>query len=166
MKRLINDIEKVYREYSKGVYFYLVRLTGDEQLSEDLLQETFYQAIRTANRFRGDCSIKTWLCEIAKNRFYSYLKKNKSDWDDISLYEESVCNDNNLEEIVCAKAELVEIIEKVNKMGEVGEIFLMHIRDGFSYSEIAALKGKSEVWVRVNCFRVKQNIIKRKGLGV
>ena len=71
------DIEKLYNEYFKTVYKYLICLTHSKEIAEDLTQETFCKAISKISTFRGDCKISVWLCEIAKNLWFNELKKNK-----------------------------------------------------------------------------------------
>ena len=61
------EAEEIYQKYAKTVYRYLLSLTNDEDLAEELTQETFYQAIRSSDRFDGSCKLTTWLCAIATN---------------------------------------------------------------------------------------------------
>ena len=65
------SIEEAYREHSRTVYRYLLSLTHDVGLSEELTQETFFQAIKSVERFDGSCKVSTWLCAIAKNLLLS-----------------------------------------------------------------------------------------------
>ena len=62
----MQNIEEVYKQYSNTVYKYLFCLTGKEEIAEELTQETFAIAIKQINKFRGDCKISVWLCQIAK----------------------------------------------------------------------------------------------------
>ena len=61
-------IKKIYEEYKKDVFVYLMSLTNDTCLSEDLVSETFLSAIKSIYRFKGESSIKTWLFSIARNK--------------------------------------------------------------------------------------------------
>ncbi|MEA4815059.1 MAG: sigma factor [Oscillospiraceae bacterium] len=61
------SMDEVYRTHAQTVYRYLLSLTRDAALAEELTQETFYQAVRSAERFDGSCKVSTWLCAIAKN---------------------------------------------------------------------------------------------------
>ena len=70
-------MEEIYKEYSKKVYRYLLTLTNNEDVAEELLQETFYSAVKNINKFRKESSIKTWLYVIAKNKWIDYCKKEK-----------------------------------------------------------------------------------------
>ena len=70
----MKDFEELYQLYQKDIYFFLLKLTGYEvSLAEELTQETFYQAFFSLKNFRGECAIKSWLCQIAKNTYYKYL---------------------------------------------------------------------------------------------
>ena len=60
-------IEEIYEMYSKKVFLFLLSKTNSEQLAEELTQETFFQAVQCIDRFKGNSSILTWLCGIAKN---------------------------------------------------------------------------------------------------
>mgnify|MGYP004420672877 CR=1 FL=1 len=71
----MTEFEEIYREYFDQVYIYIRRLSGDAHLAEDITGETFYKALRSLHRFRGDCDIRIWLCQIAKNCYYTHLKK-------------------------------------------------------------------------------------------
>ena len=63
----MESFEELYLEHRQAVYAYLLRLTRDTDRAEDLLSETFLQAIRSAPSFRGESSVRTWLCGIARN---------------------------------------------------------------------------------------------------
>ena len=71
------EFEDVYKAYFGPVYRYLLRLSGDEQLAEELAAETFFRALRAAEGFRGECEVRVWLCQIAKNAYYTHQKKSR-----------------------------------------------------------------------------------------
>lgn len=68
-------IDEIYRENAAMLYKYLCGLTQDSGLAEELTQETFFQAIKGIDKFRGDCKISVWLCGIAKKIWYKELEK-------------------------------------------------------------------------------------------
>lgn len=74
---LMIDIERLYRKYRKDIFNHLFWLTHDPDLSEDLLQETFLQAIKGIQAFRGDSTVKTWLYSIARHLWIGHLRKKK-----------------------------------------------------------------------------------------
>lgn len=75
----MQDMDAVYRQHAQTVFKYLMLLTHDADLAEELTQETFYQAVRSIDRFDESCKITTWLCAIAKNQYFSYMKKTCAD---------------------------------------------------------------------------------------
>lgn len=80
MKRrgMVKDIKKAYEEYYQTVFGFLLGITaGNYDLSEELTQETFYRAAKNIGKFRGDCKMSTWLCQIAKYAYFQYLDKQK-----------------------------------------------------------------------------------------
>ena len=69
--------EIVFEQYYEDVYRFLRALTRDRDLAEELTQETFLRAIRSIDTYRGEGEFRVWLCSIAKNLFYSQMKKQK-----------------------------------------------------------------------------------------
>ena len=70
-------MEEMYDRYSGMVKAYLTRLSGSSELAEELTQETFYQAVRSIDRFDGRCSASTWLCGIAKHLYIDAVRRRK-----------------------------------------------------------------------------------------
>ena len=79
----MEPMEQIYQQYAAMVYRYLLGLTRDADLAEELTQETFYQAIRTSERYDGTSKVSTWLCGIARNVLQTHRRKNPAaeDWD-------------------------------------------------------------------------------------
>ena len=71
----MQPMDEIYQEYARTVYKYLLSKTCNEDLAEELTQETFYQAVRSIDRFDESCKISTWLCALAKNQLFSYQRK-------------------------------------------------------------------------------------------
>ena len=69
------NIEELYRTYFDIVYRYIRSISQDGSLAEEVTQETFFKALKKADQFRGDCDVRVWLCQIAKNTLYDHLKK-------------------------------------------------------------------------------------------
>ena len=151
--------QKVYEEYARSVYRFLLSLTGEETLAEELLQETFYQALQHIDRFEGRCSLYTWLCQIGKNAWYKELKRKKRYSED-SLTELKLSFDANLEGNAIKSEELWRIRQAIGRLQEpYREVFIMHALGEVKLKEIAQLYGKSESWARVTYFRAKQQIV-------
>ena len=102
----MQNIEEIYKEYSTSVYKYLFCLTQNKEISEDLTQETFALAVKDIKKFRGDCKLSVWLCQIAKHLWYKELKKkNRSVNVSFEEIKEDVLYNETLEDIICAKEE-------------------------------------------------------------
>lgn len=71
------EFENIYELYFRDVYYYILSLSKDKYISEDITSETFLKAMKAIDNFRGDTSVRVWLCQIAKNEYFSYLRKNK-----------------------------------------------------------------------------------------
>ncbi len=69
------SFETIYRQHAQMVYQFLIRLCGDPDLAEDLLQDTFLKAIEKSDTFDQRCKLTSWLCQIAKNTCYDHLRK-------------------------------------------------------------------------------------------
>ncbi|HLN63149.1 MAG TPA: RNA polymerase sigma factor, partial [Symbiobacteriaceae bacterium] len=72
---LIHDTAELYSRYGHLVHAYLLRLTGSPDAAEELLQETFYHAVRAAATYRGDAPPSTWLCAIARRLYINQVKR-------------------------------------------------------------------------------------------
>lgn len=70
-------MEEIYEKYYEAIYKYLLSISYNKDIAEELTQETFYRAIVNINKFRGDCDFQVWLYVIARNLYYKYRKKNK-----------------------------------------------------------------------------------------
>ena len=92
------NIQEVYEQYFTIVYRYLLSLSHNTHIAEELTQETFFKALKKVDDFRGDCDLRVWLCQISRNTYYDYLKKNKKYCTDfqnhIKKFFLSVCSEN------------------------------------------------------------------------
>lgn len=164
----MSHIKDIYARYKQDVYIYLVSLTHDPILSEDLVSETFLAAIQSLNSFRGSSDIKTWLFSIARNKWYGYLRKKKNASDFDSLAKEYLYQEENLEKSFIDKTIVNKIMmllkdEEERKRG----IVLMRI-EGYSFYEIAMKYDISESSARVIDFRTKikiREILEKEGLS-
>lgn len=149
-------IEKLYMQYKQDIYIYLISLTHNHILSEDLLSDTFLSAIKSLPRFKGDSDIKTWLFSIARYKWFEYLRKEKKDlaFDDLaSLYISEGIENKIIEKRVSNR--ILELLDSEDKRSK--DIILMRI-NGYSYYEISLKYNISEGSARVIDFRTKKRI--------
>ena len=152
----MQSLEEIYKLYSRKVFLFLLSKTNNEQLAEELTQETFFQAIQCIDRFEGSSSVLTWLCGIAKNVWLKYLRKHQ----ELSIIEDEFLEieDKKLIEVQWEQKEILQMIHSMNE--PMREVMYLRLISNLSFSEIGEIIGKSENWTRVTFFRGKQKIIK------
>ena len=154
------ELDSVYREHTEFVYKYLFSLCHEEDTAEELLQETFYQAVKSAKRYDGTCKVTTWLCQIAKHLWYQELER-RNKYQSTVLNENLISKEYPLEEHLCQREQLLQIFQRVHILDETSkEIFFLRIMGDFSFKEIGQIFGKSDNWARVTFYRAKQKIVK------
>lgn len=150
-------MDAIYIKYCKCVYNFLYKLTNDIELSEELTQETFYTAIKKINTLNKKESIRTWLYQIAKNKWKDYLRKNKKA--NINLDENTVENlvaNYDIEEDMIAKDNIIEFYKKIHMLDiDTREIIYLKIIRNFTFKEISQILGKNEEWARTKFYRGK-----------
>lgn len=151
-------ITYIYERYKQDVFQYLMSLTHDKVLSEDLTSETFLSAIKSIMKFKGKSDIKTWLFSIARYKWYEHLRKHKATVSMEDLAQMYLLEMSSVESKIM-KAELIrralELLEKETERNR--EIVLMRI-EGYSFYEIARKYHISESSARVIDFRTKQKL--------
>lgn len=73
----MSDIEAAFEEHFRYVYLYILKLSRDEALAEEITSESFLKALSSIDSFKGDCDIRVWLCQIAKNCYFTTGKSSK-----------------------------------------------------------------------------------------
>ena len=153
------NMEEIYQAHARTVYKFLLSQCHDADLAEELTQETFYQAVRSIDRFNGSCKVSVWLCQIAKNLYYSQLRREKrlAPLEDCQIAEES--HEEELED----HSEAARIQELLHALREpYKEVFMWRVYGEKSFRDIGALFGKTENWACVTYHRAKRMI--REGL--
>lgn len=152
--------QKIYEEYAKPVYRFLLSLTGKDELAEELLSETFYQAFRHIDQFEGRCSLYTWLCQIGKNAWVKECRRNNR-YSEITLEDlKLVDHKPSLEEQIINKEQYYKILKALQGLSDIyRDVFVLHAIGEVKLKEIACIYGKTESWARVTYFRAKQQIV-------
>ena len=157
-------VEDIYKRYYKDVYYFLLSLSSSPELSEELTQETFYRALGSIGRFKGECQIQSWLCQIGKNAYLSWVKKQKhlagsGLREELSGEEKNEGREDSPEKLFIRKEETLSIYKVLHLLKEpYKEVFTLRILGELSYKEIGEIFGKGEGWARVICHRAKLKI--------
>ena len=154
------NIEEFYRTYFDIVYRYIRSISQDGSLAEEVTQETFFKALKKADQFRGDCDVRVWLCQIAKNTLYDHLKKQEKQLlGDEKLEKIESAGGELLEEKLAQRSQAMEIHKVLHRLSEpYKEVFSLRTFGELNFREIGMLFGKSENWARVTYYRARVKI--------
>lgn len=155
----MQNMEQLYEEYFNSVYKYLLCLTHDANLSEELTQETFCKAIEKIHTFKGNCKISVWLCQIAKNLLINEHNRNKK-YHSVSDEELVLLEDNiKLEDTIILNNEKINLYKKMQKLDNNSkEVVYLRITGELSFKEIGNILNKSENWARVTFYRARKKL--------
>lgn len=156
----MESFEEVYQKYLKEVYCFLLRLSGDREIAEELTQQTFAIAFEKLENFRGECKLSVWLCQIAKHEYYAWTKKqkryaNKLDENHADQGEDLLNGIINQENGQIIRKILHDLQEPYK------EVFMLRVMGEVSYRDIGQLFSKSESWARVTYYRAKKMIVEK-----
>ena len=157
----MEDMQTVYQRHAQTVYKFLLAKTRDPHLAEELTQETFCQALKSLDTFRGDCTPQVWLCAIAKHLWYQQLRKQKREVPTEDLPESP---GPSAEEGLLEREGQLDLLRLVHNLPEPArEVVYLRAFGGLSFREIGDVMGRTETWARVTFYRSKEKL--RNGGG-
>lgn len=149
----IDDFDEIYKENYQLVYKYLLSLTHNEDISEELTEETFYRATINISKFRNNSKLSTWLCKIAKNLWIDEIKRRKKV---VEIDDKDVII---TEDVFLEKEERMQLFKSIQKLDSLTrDVIYLKIKGDLSYKEIAEIMNTTETWVRVTFYRGKEKI--------
>ena len=156
----INDRHrKAYTDYFDTVYRYVLGLSRDGCVADEITQETFFKALKNLNTFKGQCKLSVWLCQIDKNCYFTYLEKEKRKG---ALPDEAASTTESLEAAFVSKETALQIHQILHDLAEpYKEVFSLRTFGELSFREIGDLFEKTESWARVTYHRAKLQIRQR-----
>lgn len=157
------EFEEIYKAYFGPVYRYLLRLSGSEQLAEELAAETFFRALRAAGGFRGGCEVRVWLCQIAKNAYYTHQKKSRRARPaDEALLGQVADPAPPPEEAADTRDRAARLRAIAERLPEpYREVFRLRAFGELPYKDIGSLYGKTANWACVTFHRAREMIRRR-----
>lgn len=151
----MTEFDEIYKRYFNVVYKYALSLTRNEHIAEEITQETFFKALRAIDKFDGRCKLYVWLCQIAKNTYFTGRQRIAKGNE---LVEEP-CADDALEEGLLNKENYFEIHKILHTLEEpYKEVFSLRVFGELPFRQIGELFGKTESWARVTYHRAKMKI--------
>lgn len=161
-RRVVQDFTDLYHEYATPVYRFLLSLTQDAQLAEELTQETLYRAFININKFREESSLFSWLCQIAKNLYLNEQKKGRKRKEAILTDSQEGIVDEDWTRKLLQKEQVLVIHQVLHTLSEpYKEVFMLKVFGELKFKDIANLFGKTESWAKMTYYRSKEQIVKR-----
>ena len=154
----MEDMEQVYQRHAQTVYKFLLAKTGDPHLAEELTQETFYQAVKSVDRFDGTCKVSVWLCQIAKHLWFQHLRKQKREAP-VPPEDLPEAPGPSAEEGLLEREGRMDLLKLVHNLPEPQrEVVYLRAFGGLSFREIGDVCGRTETWARVTFYRSKEKL--------
>lgn len=145
----MQDFEQVYRTYFTDVYRYVLSLCRNEGIAEEVTQQAFFKALQAIGGFRGECRLYVWLCQIAKNEYYTWLRKNRGG----EPVEDRV---EDLEHKFLRRETAFAVHKALRALSEpYKEVFSLRLFGELPFAQIGQLFGKTESWARVTYHRAR-----------
>lgn len=151
------SFDEIYQSYFDPVYRYVLSLSRDPHVAEEISQETFFKALRSLDHFQGKSSLKSWLCAIAKNLWLSEQRKKKIQPidDALPLPDPSI----GPEEAIVQQDESMRIHRLLHHLDEpYREVFTLRTLGQLKFRDIGELFGKSENWACVIYHRARARL--------
>lgn len=145
----MQDFEQVYRTYFTDVYRYVLSLCRNEGIAEEVTQQAFFKALQAIGGFRGECRLYVWLCQIAKNEYYTWLRKNRGG----EPMEDRV---EDLEQKFLRRETALAVHKVLHALSEpYKEVFSLRLFGELPFAQIGQLFSKTESWARVTYHRAR-----------
>lgn len=155
------DFEQVYQEYFSDVYKYVLSLCRNENIAEDVTQETFFKAMKNISKFNGSCKLYVWLCQIAKNTYFTQLQKQKryvlSTENEETILNSRVKVDIEKDFLDTEMSKRLHVL--LHHLSEpYKEVFTLRVFGELPFAQIAELFGKTDSWARLIFYRAKKQL--------
>ena len=151
------EFEQVYKEHFLSVYKYVLSLSRSKNVAEEITQEAFFKAMKNIDKFKGTCKIYVWICQIAKNTYFTMLEKEKKQpKNEIADLQDS-SSDVEKDFLNKDTARLLHI--KLHGLKEpYKEVFTLRVFGELPFSQISELFGKTDSWARLIFYRAKKQL--------
>ncbi len=129
----------IYAKYKKRLFGFLVRMTGDRDLAEDLMHETFFSALRNADQFDRDRNLLSWFFGIAHKKAIDYFRHAKVETDHQREAESSVGSRIDSPDKATDGKHVRQLISEALQTldPQQREVFLMRELGGVAFKDIA-----------------------------
>ncbi len=153
------NIEKIYNQYFRIIYRYLLSLCGDPHLAEELSQETFLKALSRKNPVNADDNVTSWLYTIARNLYFQHYNKSRRRQEILKKNTNEQFVDSPETEVMQKHGQL-RIHQLLHALAEpYREVFMLRNFGELSFREIAEIFGRNETWARTIYYRARKKLM-------
>jgi RNA polymerase sigma-70 factor (ECF subfamily) len=151
-------LEEIYESYAKEVFRYLFSISLDYEMTEEIVQETFFRAYLYIEKLRDE-QIKPWLFRVAYNLFIDLKRKEKKLVRKSTDFFDVENKTLNTEDQIIVQERLHTIIKYINELpaNQKNALILVSIHN-FTYEQTAKIMGVSESNVKILIFRARQSL--------
>ena len=154
----MDSMEEIYLKHGKMVYGFLFTRTQDPDLAEELTQETFYRAVKNIGKYKGESSVSTWLCGIAKNLWYEHVRRQKKH---MPLEEAEEIPVDSAETQLFHSWDSIQVLRLIHNLeNPMREVMYLRLVGNLTFGQIGEIMERSENWARVTYYRAKERIVK------
>lgn len=141
------DITLLYREYRDRVFGYLYSRVQNRHTAEDLCQDVFLKAVRSADSYDGTkASVSTWIYTITRNTLTDYYRSRRVE-EELPM---TLTDGEDAEEKAVQAEDLEHLAKALAKMDEkLRDVIVLHYYDGRTLRDVAQTMGLSYSYVKV-----------------
>ena len=150
------EFTELMQQYQRLIYTVCLQFVHDPHTAEEITQEAFYKAMTHLDRFDGRCRLYVWLCQIAKNTYLTYARRQRRH---APAPEGDGPSQPGFEDEVLDRGSAWELHKRLHQMREpYKEVFSLRVFGELSFSQIGQLFGKTDSWARLIFYRAKTEL--------
>ncbi len=165
-------LNEIMHRYKKPLFHFVTRYTRDEEISYDIVQETFFRVYKKAETFNPSYKFKTWLYQIALNLCRDYARKKKlqsfislDSWtkneEEISLHD-IIASDENIENLAEHRQTLKLLETQIDKLPhKLKTALILFALEDHSQEECARILGVTPKTVETRIYRARKTLLRK-----
>jgi RNA polymerase sigma-70 factor (ECF subfamily) len=151
----VPELEELYSGIKDKLYSYIMKLSGNSHIAEEIVQETFCRALEQLLIDKKELST-SWFYTVAKHLYFDYIKKQKKYKYDEDLDKEDQNSTNNPDNNLIKSDEAASVKRVLSQLKDsYSEILVLREFKELSYDEIAKITGMNLMQVKVTLYRAR-----------
>jgi RNA polymerase sigma-70 factor (ECF subfamily) len=152
-------LAELYARFGGTLFRYLLQLTNERGLAEEVLQDTLVGVWKSAGTFEGRSSVQTWLIGIARRQAHNTLRRRSLPRADVEELDVLAASGPDPEDAALAEAERAEVAAAIRWLSPAHrEILTLAFVDDLSYSEMATIVGVPEGTIKSRLSNAKRSL--------